>query len=482
MSTQPSKTSKSLGEPHRRAWSPGKKLLLLALAIVPIAIGGTMLVSRERKASASSTPSSNHPAIDSVGADSVRVQVVQPERGGLTRTSTQIGSVHPFQQAQLYAKVSGYLKWQGVDIGSHVKQGEILARIDNPEAVKEADRAVAALKQARTQVAQSEARVETTLADVKATEAAVAKAKASIGSALSKRNYREKELARYRDLRARQAVPDQIVDEYEDHFETSVAEERAAEAELDSSKALLSSAVAKVNQARADLDETKANVEVIDEILAKDRVMVDYTTIRSPYDGVITLRNFFEGDFIRSAAEGNERPLLTVARTDKMRVVTYVPDRDVPLTDLGDQAVVTLDALPGHRFAGTVSRFSNSEDPETRTMRTEIDLENPNGLLREGMYGLATITLHNDSANMTIPTGCLSGKADHDQSSVFVAKEGRAHEVAIRVGVDNGIRVEILSGLEPGDQVILDKRSISEGTPVIIEKPTQVASVKTKPE
>ncbi|WP_406698266.1 efflux RND transporter periplasmic adaptor subunit [Singulisphaera sp. Ch08] len=444
-----------------------------------------MLVSRGRRASASSTGSNGHPAIgldSDEGEEAVRVQVVHPERGGLTRTSTQIGSVHPFQQAHLYAKVSGYLKWQGVDIGSHVKKGEILAKIDNPEAVKEVDRAVAALKQAQTQVAQSKARIETARADVKASEAAVAKAKASIGSSVSRRKYREKELARYRDLRARQAVPQQIVDEYKDHFETSVAEERAAEAELDSTKALLASSVAKVDQAKADLDEAKANVEMIDEVLAKDKVMVAYTTIKSPYDGVITLRNFFEGDFIRSAVEGNERPLLTVARTDMMRVVTYVPDRDVPLTDLGDPAVVTLDALPGHRFAGKVSRFSNSEEPETRTMRTEIDLENPNGLLREGMYGIATIILNNNTANLTIPTGCLTGTSDHDRSSVFVLKEGKAHQVEIKLGADNGIRVEVLAGLKPDDEVIVDTQSISDGTPIIVENSTQVASWKPNSE
>lgn len=478
MPMQETPTSKSLSRPNPRFWSRGTKILLLALSLIPIGIGGTMLVSRERKASASYSKSRDPRAAETQSDEAVRVEVVHPERGGLTRTSTQIGTVHPFQQARLFAKVSGYLKWQEVDIGSHVKKGEILARIDDPEALKEADRAVAALKQAKTQVAQGQARVETAQADVKAAEAAVAKAKANIGSFVSRRKYREKELVRYRDLRTRQAVPQQIVDEYEDHYETAVAEERAAEAELDSSKALLDSSAAKVDQAQADLDEAKANVEVIAEMLAKDRVMVDYMTIKSPYDGVITQRAFFEGDFIRSAAEGTEKPLLTVARTDKMRVVTYVPDRDVPLTDLGDKAIVTLDALPGHRFEGKVSRFSNSEEPETRTMRTEIDLENTSGLLREGMYGIATIMLENDTANLTIPTGCLLGKSDHDQSSVFVFKEGRAHEVKIRVGVDNGIRVEVLAGLKPTDKVIVDKRSITEGTPVIVEKSTQIALSK----
>lgn len=406
------------------------------------------------------------------------MEVVHPEPGGLPRSSTQIGSVHPFQQARLFAKVSGYLKWQEVDIGSQVTKGQVLARIDDPEAVKEADRAVAALKQAKTQVVQASARVETALADVKTAEAAVAKATANIGSSVSRRKYRAKELARYRDLRSRQAVPQQVVDEYEDHFESAVAEEQAAEAELDSTKALLASSTAKVHQARADLDEAKANVEVMAELVAKDQVLVDYTTIKSPYDGVITLRNYFVGDFIRSAAEGNDQPLLTVARTDKMRVVTYVPDRDVPLTDLGDNAIVTLDALPGRQFAGKVARFSHSEEPESRTMRTEIDLENPDGFLREGMYGIARIDLGNHRERLTIPTECLAAVSGNDRSSVFVLKAGRAHRVEIQVGADNGIRVEIVAGLRPSDEVIVDNASLAEGTPVIVVRSPQVAFLK----
>lgn len=412
----------------------------------------------------------------SPGEPGVRVEVVHPERGGLTRTSSQIGSVHPFQQADLYAKVSGYLKWQEVDIGSKVKKGETLAEIDAPEVVKEADRAAAALNQAKAAVEQARARVETSKADVKAAEAAVAKAKAQIGSYVSRRKYREKELARYRDLFRRQAVPQQVVDEYEDHYETTVAEERSAEAELASTKAQLEAMRAKVDQAKADLAEAQSNVDVAAETLAKDKVLVDYTKIRSPYDGVITVRNFFMGDFIRSAAEGNERPILTTARTDKMRVVTYVPDRDVPYTDVGDKAVVTLDALPGISFEGTVSRFSHSEEAQSRTMRTEIDLENAKGLLREGMYGIATIVLEKDTSSLTVPSGALVGKTENGQSSVYVVRDGKAREIPVTVGTDNGIRVEILKGLKPEDEVIVNKAAVSPDAPVSVEPTAREAS------
>src|SRR5262249_4890633 len=128
--------------------------------------------------------------------------------------------------------------------------------------------------------------------------------------------------------------------------------------------------------------------------LEKAQVMVKFATIVSPYDGVITERNFFRGDFVKSAAQGgSQRPLFTVECTDKMRIVTQVPDRDVPFTDPGDEAVVKLDALPGEVFKAHVSRMAHSEDPQTRLMRVEIDLDNPKGKIRQGMYGQVTIIL-----------------------------------------------------------------------------------------
>ncbi len=133
--------------------------------------------------------------------------------------------------------------------------------------------------------------VETALADVKTAEAAVAKATANIGSSVSRRSTTcegtgpipRPPISAGGPSASRRRI-------WTDHFERAVAEEQAAEAELDSTKALLAAAAtAKVHQARADLDESKANVEVMAELVAKDQVLVDYTTIKSPYDGVIII-------------------------------------------------------------------------------------------------------------------------------------------------------------------------------------------------
>lgn len=461
--------SASPATPQAPRGSRGRWWILLAGLVVVVA-GGIFLLGRGpgAKASHPETASAEAPEGSAANEQGMRVQVARPEKGGLTRTSTQIGSVHPFQQAQLYAKVSGYLKWQEVDIGSQVKKGDVLAVIDDPEVVKEAARAEAAVKQASAMVAQAEAHLKTSQADVKSYEAAVAKAQAQVLSTKARRNYREKQLRRNQELFKRQAIPQQLVDEYEDHYETTVAEVQSAEAEQLSAQAQLEAAKAKVVQAEADLAEAKSNVDVCREVKAKADVLVDYTKIVSPYTGVITLRNFFVGDFIRSASDGNEHPLLTVARTDKMRVVTYIPDRDVPYCDVGDKAVITLDALPGVKFDGTVSRYSYSEEPESRTMRTEVDLMNPKELLREGMFGVASIILEKDTSSWTIPVACLAEKVKDNQSSVFVVRNGRARKVPVTVGTNDGIRVEIVKGLGPDEQVITNK-GVEDDLPVVVE-------------
>jgi HlyD family secretion protein len=249
---------------------------------------------------------------------------------------------------------------------------------------------------------------------------------------------------------------------------------------LINSRAQLIAAGARVKKAEADVAEARANVRVAEAKLAGANVLVGYTKITSPYDGVITRRNFFPGAFIRSAAEGGVVPLLTVARIDKVRVVTDVPDRDVPLTDVGDPAEVTLDALGSEVFHGKVSRFANAEDPTSRTMHTEIDLPNPAGRLRPGMYGIAKILLDTATKNATLPASALVGESKGGKADVYVIKDGKAKKTQVEVGADDGLRVEILSGLDPKDEVIMNTGSVTDGIPVKAARQVTVEEVPRK--
>src|SRR5262249_39393538 len=151
--------------------------------------------------------------------------VEHPRPGGLARVSEMVGSVHAFESADLYAKVSGYLDRQDVDIGSLVKKGQVLARIDVPEVLAEAEKAGAALERAEAQVAQATAQGETAKADKKAADAAVGQARAEVGRATAKRNETQKALNRFRRLLGLQSVEQDVVDQREDTYESALAAE-----------------------------------------------------------------------------------------------------------------------------------------------------------------------------------------------------------------------------------------------------------------
>ena len=121
-----------------------------------------------------------------------------------------------------------------------------------------------------------------------------------------------------------------------------------------------------------------------------------------------------------------------------MRTIVQVPDPDVPFCNLGDPATVRIDALGGRVFKGKVSRMAEAEDLKDRTMRVEIDLPNPDGMLRDGMYGRAIIELEPPSKNLTIPATCLIEQNGNGEGAVFVVRDGKVKRVPIRVGKDSG--------------------------------------------
>jgi HlyD family secretion protein len=166
------------------------------------------------------------------------------------------------------------------------------------------------------------------------------------------------------------------------------------------------------------------------------------------------LRSFHNGDFIRSAAEGGNIPVLSVARTDLMRVVILVPDRAAQFVGRGDPATIQVDALKGQIFRGGVARIANSEDA-LKLMRTEVDLHNPDNRLRDGMYGTATIEAEPPSKNLSIPSSCLIEQTREREGAVYVVQDGKARRQAVRVGPDSGSEVKIIEGLNANDHVIV---------------------------
>jgi RND family efflux transporter MFP subunit len=414
-----------------------------------------------------------HPASNSESSGGeLRVQVANPERGGMARITSQPGTIRAFEYAQLYAKVSGYVKTLKVDRGSRVKKGDLLAEIDDPERDVAVDQAKAALEHSRAAVAQAQARIFSAEAAVLAAKAQQNEAKAVLEQKKSERDYRSKEYKRIVDLVKKGDVEERLADEEHDHYLSAEGSVHSAEAGIETSIAQIAEAKAKLEQANADLKAALAQVKVSEANLELARVFVAYTRIVAPFDGVVTDRGdaVHPGTFIRSAAEGTSEPLLTVARDDKMRTIVLVPDRDVPYCKVGQMATVELDALAGRVFKAPVSLIAESENLKDRTMRIEINLDNSDRALKDGMFGRVEIVLENFITNLTIPSSCLLERDGRGEAAILVVRDGKVHRARIRVGIDNGLRVEVAKGLAESDQVILQSdASIAEGTKVDVE-------------
>jgi HlyD family secretion protein len=443
----------------------GKWILWLVAAAVAVAFtaGGAYYLAHGSASPEPVVQDGNEPS----PADEIRVEVTRPLKGAMPRISTGPGSVQSFESADLVAGASGYLKTQTVDIGDLVTKGQVLAQVDVPDLDKQVQHQKAALEAAQAHVAQMQAHVVSAKADVEAAKAEIVRANAAIDSTHAKAVFRGKQYDRMYDLyhtKTGAVIDERLVDEHQDDFQAAKAAEGEAHADRAKADAMVAAANAKVLSAQAELE--------------KAQVMVQFATITSPYTGVITYRALFPGDYVKAATDsGGGRPLLTVERTDKMRVIFQMPDRDVPYCSVGDRAVVEIDALPGPPLEAKVSRMASSEDATSRLMHVEIDLANPTGKIAQGMYGHITVFLDQGADLLSIPSSALTGKGEHGKGSVFVVRNGKARLLSVVTGTDNGVRIAIPKGLKDNDEVILHPTDdLTDGAAVVaVPEPSDTA-------
>jgi len=218
-------------------------------------VGGLTVAWRESGLSPKPRPAVSFAATESAPVltrEDVRVQVVRPTRGTLERRTVQPGSLHSFESAALFAKVSGYLKTQQVDIGDKVKRGQVLALIDAPELDIEVQRLDAALTQAKAEVEQMRAHLGATQAKWQAAVAGVTQAEAEVGRATAQRTFREKQYQRIKRLFDLNSIDERLVDEKLDEMEAARAAERAAQAAVATARAEVVAAAAQIEEAKAN--------------------------------------------------------------------------------------------------------------------------------------------------------------------------------------------------------------------------------------
>lgn len=208
--------------------------------------------------------------------------------------------------------------------------------------------------------------------------------------------------------------------------------------------------------AEADWEAAKSAVEVARKTLEETRVLLDYGTLKAPFNGVVTARHVELGDYVgqQTGAGTKRQPLFVVSDSSKVRVCVDVPERDAVWTDAGDAMEVQFSALPGKNLKGRISRAAKALDIETRSMRVEMDVENEDGLLLPGMFGKAVITMEHRTA-LVLPSGAIRVNESGQNSHVYVVNaDSTISHVPVVTGWDDGHDIEIVSGLTGSETVV----------------------------
>ena len=214
-------------------------------------------------------------------------------------------------------------------------------------------------------------------------------------------------------------------------------------------------------QARANLAASDANVKRLEQTES-------FKHIYAPFSGILTKRNVDTGALINAGSAGTGRELFDIAQVDPLRVYVSVPQSSAPSIKRGMAAYIELAEYPGKKFAGKVVRTADVIDPATRTLLTEVDVPNPDGHLMPGSYAQVHFAVPVQTVRMSVPVNALLFRAEGPRIAV-VGSDNKIHLKAITIGRDFGTKIEILTGLEANDQMVVNPAdSLQEGQAVKI--------------
>lgn len=386
----------------------------------------------------------------------VAVKAVVAQAETLRRTTTQPATVHAYYSADIYAKVSGYVRETSVDIGDRVKKGDVLAVIDVPEMEKQLLVTEARVTRYAAQETRAEAGKRLAEAKLASARAGIAEAESRIASAEAKLQASEAEFNRTEALVQQQSVQQKLLDEARQRRDSNRANVESANAAVTMAESQVNVAEAAIAAAEAEVRAANAETKVAEAEHDELQVMLDYAELRAPFDGVVTHRGIDPGDLVRTASDAHDSadPHFIIAQIDRLRIRTTVPEIDSPLVDIGDAVSIDLTSARLPTMEGKVTRTSRSLDPSTRTMTVEIELPNTDGKLLPGMYGEATVVLVEKPNVVMLPASAVRFGATGNSFVYTIGDGDVVNVVDVTLGYDTGERIEITSSLSAGQRVI----------------------------
>lgn len=381
----------------------------LTLAGVSVLITLACFVSTGCKSSSSQASS---PTI--TGASVARVT-----RGNLASTLTVAGQFQPYQEVDLHAKVSGYIRRINVDIGDRVRTGQVIATLEVPELNAQLVGAQAEVRHSQSEIARAKSQVV---------------GAESSHAALHDAYLRLSEAARQRPgLIAQQELDD------------ALAKDQNSEASIDVAKAALAATEEQLSVSNADKQRVQA--------------LADYSVVTAPFNGVVTKRYADTGSLIQAGTASNTQamPVVQLAQSDVLRLRMPVPEADVPYIQDGGTVQVKVQAT-GKSFMGKIIRFARALDPSTRTMVTEVDVANPTLELSPGMYAETVISLQQRNNVLEVPIRAVV-QGDSQSYVLALDKDNRVEKKIVTLGVQGADWAEITSGLTEGEVVIVSAQA-----------------------
>jgi len=335
------------------------------------------------------------------------------------RQLTLSSELVPFQEIDVFAKESGYVRQLFVDYGTRVKKDQLMAILEIPELEVLLQQDAAAIQSASDQVDQRKNEVTRIEEQHKVYHLQAERMKGVV----------EKQPG----LLAQQEIDD------------AVGKDLAAEAQVEGAKSNLQAA-------KSQLDVAKAKLQ-------HDRVIFEYSKITAPFEGVVTQRYANLGTLMQAGTSSSTQalPLVRLSQDDLFRLVIPVPESYIKYIRVGDAVQVRVPSLD-KVFPGAVKRFSTDVTTETRTMHTEVDVPNPGHILIPGVYAEATLTLDRKNDALVIPLQAVN-QTGGQTSVLLVDSDNRLQERPVTLGLQTSSDAEVLQGLSEGDRVVISDRS-----------------------
>ena len=358
-------------------------------------------------------------------------KLAKVEKGDLAKSVVATGKVTPITKVEVKSKASGIVKKLLVDYGDRVKKGQLLAQLDKIEIEAQVEQSKAALEAAQANLKSSQADFERAKVDAEGPDVP-----------LLKRAY-DRNVSMAKDG----VVSTSSLEDAQKNYEMALNKQNVSKAQVTVLKA-------KIAQSQAQVAEDEANLKQLEEQLS-------YTDIISPIDGIVLSRDVQMGDAVSSILVlGSSATLvMTLGDTSEVYVKGKVDESDIGKVYLGQRARIKVESFKDKTFDGKVTKISpmGVEKDNVTTFEVRVSIQNPGGELKAEMTANAEIILEEHKNVLQIPEGAILYDKDKKASVEIPNPKGKdgKDKVAVNIGISNGAKTEVLSGLKEGDQVVL---------------------------